>query len=147
MVYYYICHQINYDYTFLERNDNYKKSQSIETVYKYKRALSLGFTNLFETLMKKLEVKCKHIEGYCKILPNRIKYLSYANSSRDNNTSNIYNNASIINTKENFNNKNNNSIVFTMYNNSSIMNSKFLGASKTLTKFGYSYLYLTSFLQ
>lgn len=136
MVYYYICHQINYDYTFLERNDNYKKSQSIETVYKYKRALSLGFTNLFETLMKKLEVKCKHIEGYCKILPNRIKYLSYANanSSRDNNTSNIYNNASIINTKENFNNKNNNSIVFTMYNNSSIMNSKFLGASKTLTK-------------
>ena len=142
MVYYYICHQINYDYGFLDRKENYKMSQSIENVYKYKRGLALGFTNLFEFLMKKLEVKCKHIEGYCKILPDRIKYLSYANNNnedKDNNNNNIntsknFNNLSIVNTKDNFNkNPNNNSIVFTMYNNSSILNSKFLGA-KTLTK-------------
>jgi hypothetical protein len=53
-------------------------------VVKYKRALALGFTNLFEALMKKLEVKCKHIEGYCKLMPDRVKYLSY---NTDNNTS------------------------------------------------------------
>ena len=83
--YYYICHTIKYDYAFFERNLDYKKSQSIETVVKYKRALALGFTNLFEALMKKLEVKCKHIEGYCKLMPDRVKYLSY---NIDNNTNN-----------------------------------------------------------
>ena len=132
MAYYYICHQINYDYGFLERKENYKQSQSIETVYKYKRGLSLGFTNLFEFFLKKLEIKCKHIEGYCKMLPDRVTYLSYTNNNNsDNNNINNSKNLSIINIKDNFNkNNNNNSIVFTMYNNSS----RFLGASKTLTK-------------
>ena len=133
LVYYFICHYINYDYSFLERNENYKKSQSIDNIFKYKRALALGFTNLFETFMKKLDIKCKHIEGYCKLLPDRIKYLSYSNNT-DNNKSNIINNnTSINNTKDNFNNKNN-SIVFTMYNNSSILNSKAFGFSKASTK-------------
>ena len=133
LVYYFICHYINYDYSFFDRNENYKKSQSIENIFKYKRALALGFTSLFETFMKKLDIKCKHIEGYCKILPDRIKYLSYTNSI-DNNSSNIINNnTSINNIKDNFNNKNN-SIVFTMYNNSSIINSKAFGFSKTSTK-------------
>ena len=138
MAYYYICHQINYDYLFFERNDDYKNSQSIEEIFKQKRALALGFTNVFESLMKKLEVKCKHIEGYCKLLPDRIKYLSYNNTEDNNNSSSNNNlnnlNTSINNTKENINNKNNNSIVFTMYNNSSIINSKAFGISKTLTK-------------
>ena len=137
MAYYYICHQINYDYSFFERNEDYKNSQTIEEIFKHKRALSLGFTNLFESLMKKLEVKCKHIEGYCKLLPDRIQYLTYNNNEDNNNSSNnnINNfNTSINNTKENFNNKNNNSIVFTMYNNSSIINNKAFGISKTLTK-------------
>ena len=79
MAYYFICHYINYDYNFLERKDDYKASQSVENVFKNKRALSLGFTNLFETFMKKLEIKCKHIEGYCKLLPDRIKYMTYNN--------------------------------------------------------------------
>ena len=74
--YYYICHTIKYDYKFSTTKYNYKKSQSFETVIKTKKALSLGFTNLFEELMKKLEVKCKHIEGYCKLLPDRVKYIS-----------------------------------------------------------------------
>ena len=140
LVYYFICHAINYDYNFLERNENYKKSQSIESIFKYRRALSLGYTNLFETFMKKLDVKCKHIEGYCKLLPERIKYLSYSNSNKgdniinNNSKSNIFNNnASINNTKEKFNNKNNTSIAFTMYNTSSIINSRTLVASKTIT--------------
>ena len=140
MIYYFICHYINYDYNFLERNEDYKKSQSIERVLKFKRALSLGFTNLFENIMKKLEIKCKHIEGYCKLLPDRVKYMTYNNSQmntdNNNNNSNIFSNnnlnTSINNTKEKFNNKNS-SIVFSMFNNSSIINSKTFGASKTLT--------------
>ena len=140
MVYYFICHYINYDYNFLERKEDYKESQSIENIFKYKRALSLGFTYLFETFMKKLEIKYKHIEGYCKLLPDRIKYLSYNNNANnnnnaDNNNSNIFNsnnNISVSNTKENFNNKNS-SIVFSMFNNSSIINSKAFGISKTMT--------------
>ena len=139
--YYFICHYISYDYNFLERNEDYKKSQSIQSIFKNKKALSLGFTNLFEAFMKKLEVKCKHIEGYCKLMPDRVKYLSFNNSSKnlETNNSNIYNNynTSISNTKENLNNKNNNSIVFTMYNNSSIMNSKTYGFSNTLTKMNF----------
>ena len=144
MAYYFICHYINYDYNFLERKDDYKASQSVENVFKNKRALSLGFTNLFETFMKKLEIKCKHIEGYCKLLPDRIKYMTYNNNNNnsnnsinntmDNNNSNIFNNnLSINNTKESFNNKNN-SIVFSMFNNSSIINSKAFGAFKTMSK-------------
>ena len=142
MAYYYICLEINYDYSFLERNEDYKKSQSIEKIIKNKRALALGFTNLFETLMKKLEVKCKHIEGYCKLLPDRVKYLSYRYNNKNEDNNNISsinnNNGSINNTKENLkkkniNNANNNSIVFTMYNTSSIINSKNFGVSRTLT--------------
>ena len=89
--------------------------------------------------MKKLEIKCKHIEGYCKLLPDRVKYMTYNNSQMNtdnNNNSNIFSNnnlnTSINNTKEKFNNKNS-SIVFSMFNNSSIINSKAFGASKTLT--------------
>ena len=141
--YYYICHTIKYDYAFFERNLDYKKSQSIETVVKYKRALALGFTNLFEALMKKLEVKCKHIEGYCKLMPDRVKYLSY---NTDNNTS--FNESNLKSKskskskekdKDNNLNKNNNnkntSIIFTRYNDSSIINNyKYFGLTNTLTK-------------
>ena len=141
MAYYFICTKINYDYTFLERKDEYKKSQSIDSIFKYKRALSLGYTNLFEAFMKKLEVKCKHIEGYCKLLPDRNIYISYSNNINNNssiiknNSSNIYNNTSTFNTKDNFNK--NISIGFTMYNNSSIINNKITETSKTLSKFNY----------
>ena len=132
--YYYICHSINYDYKFSSRNIDYKKSQSIESVIKYKRALSLGFTNLFEALMRKLEVKCKHIEGYCKLFPDRVKYLSY-----NNDTNSSFNDSNIRNrSKENLNNNRNTintSIVFTKYNDSSIMNNRFFGTSRTLNKF------------
>ena len=132
--YYYICHTIKYDYTFLDRNADYKRSQSIETVIKYKRALALGFTNLFEACMKKLEVKCKHIEGYCKLMPDRVKYLSY---NTDNNSS--FNESNFRNKSKEKDNNNiynkNSSIVFTRYNDSSIINNyKYFGLSNTLTK-------------
>lgn len=135
MVYYFICNYINYDYTFLQRSDDYKKTQTIEHILKYKRALSLGYTNLFETFMRKLDIKCKHIEGYCKLLPDREIYLAY-NNSRNNNSSMMRNNTSIYNIKDNFNNKNS-SIVFTLHNNSSVINNRVLDASKTLSKLNF----------
>ena len=138
LVYYFICNYISYDYTFLQRNDDYKKTQSIEHIFRFKRALSLGYTNLFETFMKKLGVKCKHIEGYCKLLPDREIYMAY-NNSRNNNSSIMRNNTSIYNTKENFNSNNNknSSIVFTMYNNSSVINNRVFEASKTVSKLNF----------
>jgi hypothetical protein len=138
MVYYFICNYISYDYTFLQRNDDYKKTQSIEHIFRFKRALSLGYTNLFETFMKKLGVKCKHIEGYCKLLPDREIYMAY-NNSRNNNSSIMRNNTSIYNTKENFNSNNNknSSIVFTMHNNSSVINNRVFEASKTVSKLNF----------
>ena len=138
MVYYFICNYISYDYTFLQRNDDYKKTQSIEHIFRFKRALSLGYTNLFETFMKKLGVKCKHIQGYCKLLPDREIYMAY-NNSRNNNSSIMRNNTSIYNTKENFNSNNNknSSIVFTMYNNSSVINNRVFEASKTVSKLNF----------
>jgi hypothetical protein len=130
--YYFICHTIKYDYKFSESSVNYKKAQSIETVIKNKKGLSLGFTNLFEALMKKLEVKCKHIEGYCKLLPDRVKYLAFNTDTNSSfNDSNI---KSKSKDKDNIIFPKNTSIVFTRYNDSSIINSKYLGVSKTLTK-------------
>ena len=130
--YYYICHTIKYDYKHFDRNVDYKKSQSIEDVIKYRRALSLGFTTLFEALMKKLEVKYKHIEGYCKIMPERVNYISYNTDTNSSfNESNLKNRSK---EKDNSYNKNT-SIAFTKYNDSSIINNtKFFGRFKTLSK-------------
>ena len=138
MAYYFICNYISYDYTFLQRNDDYKKTQTIEHIFKFKRALSLGYTNLFETFMKKLDVKCKHIEGYCKLLPAREIYMAY-NNSRNNNSSYMRNNASVYKSKDNFNSNNNknSSIVFTLHNNSSVINNRVFEASKTLSKLNF----------
>ena len=108
--YYFICHEIKYDYEFKERDEDFKTSQKPENVYENGLALSLGFTNIFEAILKKLDVKFKHIEGYCKFLPKDNNYSNSSNSSRKN--------------------KNNISTSLTMYNNSTtssvLNNSKFL---------------------
>jgi hypothetical protein len=119
LAYYYICHEIKYDSDYKEKFEEFKDfkiAQQAENVYESGLGLSLGFTNLFETIMKKLDVRFRHIEGYCKYLP------------RDN--SDFINN--LYSTKKN-NNKNN--ISLTMYNNStntsSILNSsKFMNSNK-----------------
>ena len=107
--YYFICHEIKYDYDFKERDEDFKKSQKAENVYESGLALSLGYTNIFEAILKKLDIRFKHIEGYCKYFP------------KDN--GDLIN----LNTSKKFN-KNNTS--FTMYNNSTtssvLNNSKFL---------------------
>ena len=136
--FYYICHTIKYDYKFMENNNfDYKRSQSIDSVMKYKKALALGFTNLFEAFMKKLEVKCKHIEGYCKLMPDRVKYLSYNSDTNSSfNESNFRNRSKEKENNTRINTLKNTSIVFTRYNDSSIINNniKYFGLSNTLTK-------------
>ena len=84
MAFYYVSHEIKYDknYFNLDNNEdnfdikmnkkikNLKITQKPENVFKRGKALSLGFTNIFELLLKKMEVKYKHIEGYCKLIPH-----------------------------------------------------------------------------
>ena len=119
LAYYFICHEIRYDSDYKEKFEDFKEfkiAQQAENVYESGLGLSLGFSNIFETILKKLDVRFRHIEGYCKYLP------------RDN--SDFINNLS--STKKN-NNKNN--ISLTMYNNStntsSILNSsKFMNNNK-----------------
>ena len=119
LAYYFICHEIKYDYDYKEKFEDFKEfkiAQQAENVYESGLGLSLGFSNIFETILRKLDVRFRHIEGYCKYLP------------RDN--SDFINN--LNSTKKN-NNKNN--ISLTMYNNStntsSILNSsKFMNNNK-----------------
>ena len=70
MAYYFVCREIKY----LKNNEkitkkNLKYSQKPENVFETKRALSIGFTNMYEYLLKKMEIKFKHIEGNCKLIP------------------------------------------------------------------------------
>ena len=90
MAFYFVSHEIKYDnnYFKVDENDNenekkikltkkirnLQNSQKPENVYKNGKALSLGFTNLFELLLKRMEIKYKHLEGYCKLIPNNIIY-------------------------------------------------------------------------
>ena len=96
--FYYICHEIKYDYDFKERDEDFKTAQKAENVFESGLAFSLGYTNIFETILKKLDVRFKHIEGYCKYLP------------KDNNNINNFNNSKSI--------TRNNISSITMYNNS-----------------------------
>ena len=45
--------------------------QKPENVFDEGLAVSSGFTNLFEYILKKMEVKFKHIDGYCKLIPKK----------------------------------------------------------------------------
>ena len=90
MAFYFVSHEIKFDNSFLKKkknNDdidtinitknkpkiNIKTFQKPEVVYKKGKALSLGFTNLFEYLLKKMEIKFKRLEGYCKLIPKYLK--------------------------------------------------------------------------
>jgi hypothetical protein len=89
--------------------------------------------------MKKLEVKCKHIEGYCKLLPDRVKYLTY--NTDTNSSFNESNFKSKSREKDNNIYNKNTSIVFTRYNDSSIIHNNFrnIGLANTLTKLSLDY--------
>ena len=100
MAFYFVCHEIKY----LRNNDNItmknlKYSQKPENVFEAKRALSIGFTNIFEYLLKKMEVRHKHIEGYCKLIPkNNTRFMINTNSTINLNINNSNLNTSPNNT-------------------------------------------------
>ena len=83
MLFYFICHEIK----FLKNNiditsKNLKSSQKPENVFETKRALSIGFTNILEYFLKKMEIKYKHIEGICKLIPySNSKFMPNTNST------------------------------------------------------------------
>ena len=140
--YYYICQKIEYDYTFYERNENFKESQQPENVFHYKRALSLGYTNLFEYILKKLGIKVKHIDGYCKLIPARDKEKENNNSNNNiNELANLNSSTSNIDSNNNYFNvsktlyKNNISQAFRNNNSSTFNSSTVHGFSITLNKF------------
>ena len=98
MAFYYVSHEIKYDKNYFKMDDNeenidikmnkkiknLKSSQKPENVFKKGRALSLGFTNIFELLLKKMEIKYKHIEGYCKLIPsNNIIHINKLNNNKN----------------------------------------------------------------
>ena len=88
MAFYFVTHEIKYDNSYLTNNNNEninnnnksnkkifnnKNNQRPDIVYKNGKALSLGFTNIFEYILKKMEIKYKHLEGYCKLIPKKMK--------------------------------------------------------------------------
>lgn len=91
--FYFICHEIKYDYDFKEREEDYKTSQKAENVYESGLALSLGFTNILEAILKKLDIRFRRIEGYCKFLPKDNIYSNESKKINKNNSSTMYNNS------------------------------------------------------
>ena len=94
MAFYFVCHEIKYDCSYLKKNNNFenennnkknkkkfniKNFQKPEIIYQKGKALSLGFTNLFEYILKRMEIKFKHLEGYCKLIPKDLKLNPYIN--------------------------------------------------------------------
>jgi hypothetical protein len=86
MVFYFLAHEIKY----LKNNDNItNKNLKIinkpEYIFESKRALSIGFTNFFEYFLKRMEIRYKHIEGYCKLIPkNNSRFMTNSNESNNN---------------------------------------------------------------
>lgn len=88
MAFYFVTHEIKYDNSYIyksndnienmnnnknnKKNINSKNFQRPDLVYKKGKALSLGFTNIFEYILKRMEIKYKHLEGHCKLIPKNI---------------------------------------------------------------------------
>ena len=84
MAFYFVCKEIKFDQECYNNNEEMNSDQSPIKVYEDGLALSSGFTNLFEYILKKMEIKFKHIDGYCKIMPkkNPIKKLKQKKLNR-----------------------------------------------------------------
>ena len=142
MAFYFVCHEIKYDSSYYKKNNNnnltnkqnktnnnIKNFQKPDIIYKKGKALSLGFTNLFEYILKRMEIKFKHLEGYCKLIPKNVKLNPYSNtvlnSTINNNTSNmkikINDNNAENNTKFKFHSPSNNNVSSSTKNISNLL--------------------------
>ena len=86
MAFYFLSHEIKY----LKNNDtitekNLKATQKPEYIFESKKALSIGFTNFFEYFLKRMEIRYKHIEGFCKLIPkNNSRFMTNSDDSKIN---------------------------------------------------------------
>ena len=71
MAYYFVCKEIKFDKERYDNDEETKYNQKPMNVYDEGLAVSFGFTNLFEYILKKMEIKFKHIDGYCKLIPKK----------------------------------------------------------------------------
>ena len=71
MAFYFVCKEIKFDKECYNNNEETKFNQKPINVYDEGMGVSSGFTNLFEYILKKMEIKYKHIDGYCKLLPKK----------------------------------------------------------------------------
>ena len=71
MAFYFICKEIKFDRDCYDNNRETKNNQSPINVYDEGLAVSSGFTNLFEYILKKMKIKFRHIDGYCKLMPKK----------------------------------------------------------------------------
>ena len=85
MAFYFVCKEIKFDKERYDNDEETKYNQKPMSVFDEGLALSSGFTNIFEYILKKMEIKFRHIDGYCKLMPkkNSIKKLKkYKKMSR-----------------------------------------------------------------
>ena len=91
MAYYYVCNEIKYVKNSNENDKiNNKLTYTNNIIFqkadyifeKGKSETSIGFTNLFESFLKKIEIKFKHIDGYCKLLDNNIDNKNNSNRNK-----------------------------------------------------------------
>jgi hypothetical protein len=73
LAYYFVCKEIKFDKECYDNDQENKFNQKPETVFDEGMAISSGFTNLFEYILRKMEIKYKHIDGYCKLMPKKNK--------------------------------------------------------------------------
>ena len=71
MAFYFVCKEIKFDKECYDSDEETKSDQTPMNVYDEGLAVSAGFTNLFEYILKKMEIKFKHIDGYCKLMPKK----------------------------------------------------------------------------
>ena len=71
MAYYFVCKEIKFDKECYDNDEETKFNQNPRNVYEEGYAVSSGFTNLFEYILKKMEIKFSHIDGYCKLMPKK----------------------------------------------------------------------------
>ena len=121
LVYYFICNDIKYynkealknlrekyknkaEYSIFLDTQFFDEGYNPEPKEVYMKGISLNpkyFASVFEYFLKKMEIKCKHIEGYCKLMEEndteknnllkKLKHKNFANhfSQRSKSTSSI----------------------------------------------------------
>ena len=71
MAFYFVCKEIKFDKECYDNDEETKFNQKPENVFDEGLAVSSGFTNIFEYILRKMEIKYKHIDGYCKLMPKK----------------------------------------------------------------------------